>query len=198
TTGSGYNWRIGSVTQLESGQWRLGLDGQAADHAAVITNPNAPAFRIDNFNDVQRDVLGLYGQWNGSHERLDFEAGLRINRVTARSGRVAAAIPALNPMLAAMGANAALLAERFNASDSSRSDTNVDAVLKIGRVLGEMRSVYVELARKTRSPSYQELYLWLPLESTGGLADGRSYVGNPSLEPEVSHEINLGSNWSFA
>src|SRR5690606_3973208 len=41
------------------------------------------------------------------------------------------------------------------------------------------------------------LYLWLPLESTGGLADGRSYLGNLDLDSEVSHEINVGTNWHF-
>ncbi|MBN1240325.1 MAG: TonB-dependent receptor [Gammaproteobacteria bacterium] len=193
----GVNFRLGAVTRLGGGEWRYGVDGQTADHTATITNPNAAAFRIDNFNRVERDVFGAYGQWNRSQGRFDYEAGIRVNRMRASSGVVSASIPAMNPMMQMMGMNAALLAARFNESDLCRSLTNVDAVLKVGRVLGDMRSVYVEVARKTRAPSYQELYLWLPLESTGGLADGRSYVGNPALVSEVSREINIGSNWSW-
>src|SRR5690606_18768706 len=45
---------------------------------------------------------------------------------------------------------------------------------------------------KCGSPSYEERYLWLPAESTGGLADGKNYVGNHSLKPEVAHELELG------
>ena len=40
--------------------------------------------------------------------------------------------------------------------------------------------------------SYQELYLWLPLQSTGGLADGRNYIGNLDLDAERSNEIVVG------
>ena len=194
----GYQWRIGSRTTLDSGEWRFGLDGETDEHTATITNPNVAPFRIENFNAATRDIVGVYGQWNRSQGRFDLEAGLRLNRVSADSGPVAANIPAMNPMMAMMAMNAALLADAFNASELERTYDNVDAVFKIGRVLGEMRSVYLELAQKTRAPSYQELYLWLPLEATGGLADGRSYVGNPALKAETSREINLGSNWHMA
>jgi iron complex outermembrane receptor protein len=193
--GDGYQWRIGSRTEFEGGSWHFGLDGETAEHTATITNPNVAAFRIENFNVAARDLVGLFGQWNRAHGRLDFEAGLRFNRVEMDSRPVSASIPAMNPMMQMTGTNAALLANAFNASDLDRTHDNVDAVFKVGRTLGDMRNVYVEVARKTRAPSYQELYLWLPLEATGGLADGRSYIGNPALKSEVSREINLGSNW---
>jgi len=51
------------------------------------------------------------------------------------------------------------------------------------------------LARKTRSPSYQERYLWLPLAAAGGLADGNNYVGDVDLDPEVSYQVELGAKW---
>jgi iron complex outermembrane receptor protein len=193
--GDGYQWRLGSRIETASADWRIGVDGETAEHTATITNPNVAPFRVENFNAAERDVMGLYAQWNGQHERLDFEAGLRVNRVSTNSGTVGASIPAMNPTMQMMAMNAALLADAFNNSVRDRSQTNVDAVFKVGRVLGEMRSVYVEFGRKTRAPSYQELFLWLPLEATGGLADGRSYIGNPALDSEVSLEINIGSNW---
>jgi iron complex outermembrane receptor protein len=195
--GDGLQWRLGSRTVLENGEWRFGLDGVSAEHTAIITNPNAAVFEIENFNAAERDIFGAYAQWNGQHEQLDFEAGIRVNRVRTDSAEVAASFPAMNPMMQMMAANAAVLAGEFNTADLSRSHTNVDAVIKIGRVLGEMRSVYLELGRKTRAPAYQELYLWLPLPSTGGLADGRSYIGNVSLSSEISAEINIGSNWQW-
>jgi iron complex outermembrane receptor protein len=54
----------------------------------------------------------------------------------------------------------------------------------------------LDIGSKTRAPSYQELYLWLPLQATGGLADGRNYIGNLDLSPERSNEIVLGLDWS--
>ena len=75
----------------------------------------------------------------------------------------------LNPMMQMMGMNADMLAAAFNAGERGRDHSNVDAVFKIGRVLNDSRNVYFEIARKTRAPSYQEAFLWLPLQATGGL-----------------------------
>ena len=44
-------------------------------------------------------------------------------------------------------------------------------------------------------PFHQERYLWLPLQATAGLADGRTYTGNLNLDPEVAHELELGFDW---
>lgn len=53
----------------------------------------------------------------------------------------------------------------------------------------------IDLGIKNRAPSYQELYLWLPLPITAGLADGSSYLGNLDLKSETAREINIGFNY---
>jgi iron complex outermembrane receptor protein len=88
------------------------------------------------------------------------------------------------------------LAATFNSAERSQEFNNTDIVLKYWRTMpGEMR-LHVDLASKSRAPSYQELYLWLPLQATGGLADGRSYIGNLGLNAERSTEISIGIDWS--
>ncbi|NOR81792.1 MAG: TonB-dependent receptor, partial [Methyloprofundus sp.] len=56
-------------------------------------------------------------------------------------------------------------------------------------------AVELGFGRKTRSPSYQERYLWMPLNATGGLADGRNYIGNVDLIPETSYQAEIGFDW---
>ena len=68
----------------------------------------------------------------------------------------------------------------------------MDLVAKLRFEASENLSYYLGLGRKTRAPSYQERYLWLPLQATAGLADGRTYTGNLDLESEVAAEIELG------
>ena len=88
-----------------------------------------------------------------------------------------------------------ILRDRFNSAGRNKGDDNVDWVTKLSyRPVGEV-AIELGVARKTRSPSYQERYLWLPLESTGGLADGNNYMGTIDLEPEVSHQVELGLDW---
>ena len=94
-----------------------------------------------------------------------------------------------------MGYAAAVLAEAFNLADHKLRYSDLNAVAKFRRDLSSTLELRVELGSKTRAPSYQELYLWLPLQATGGLADGRNYVGNLDLSSERSQELNIGLGW---
>jgi iron complex outermembrane receptor protein len=91
-----------------------------------------------------------------------------------------------------MNSMAGILAGAFNANDLSRADINADWFARFSIEAGNDTIWYLGAARKSRSPSYQERYLWIPLEATGGLADGKTYIGNPDLNPEVAHEIEFG------
>jgi iron complex outermembrane receptor protein len=94
-----------------------------------------------------------------------------------------------------MAAQAAILQDRFNAADRDKTDNNFDLVAKLSHALNSSTTVVIEAGHKTRSPSYQERYLWLPLEATNGLADGNVYVGDINLDPEKAYEVGLGLDW---
>ncbi|MCK5668093.1 MAG: TonB-dependent receptor, partial [Gammaproteobacteria bacterium] len=121
----------------------------------------------------------------------DLELGLRYTYVSMDAGIVSATGFPM-PMMQ-MSANS--LAAAFNTADRSKSDNNIDAVIKLTYLLRKDTNIEIGFARKTRSPSYQERYLWLPLQSAGGLADGNNYIGDINLEPEVSYQFELGLDW---
>jgi iron complex outermembrane receptor protein len=95
-------------------------------------------------------------------------------------------------MMGMMAGNASALAAAFNAANRDLSFNSMDAVFKVLHRTDAGTELRFEVAHKTRAPSYQELYLWLPLQATGGLADGRSYVGNLGLDEERSSELTVG------
>jgi iron complex outermembrane receptor protein len=185
--GGGSHARLSLRIAGGDAEWLLGVEQVTASHDATITNPNNAMFRVANFADVRRDLGSVFVEWRGGGARVDVEAGVRAKRVEMDAGDVAA-----SGMMGPMGDNVALLAEAFNNRDRSQRFDTVDAVLKLATRAGEDGEWRVELGSKTRAPSYQELYLWLPLQATGGLADGRSYIGNLSLRAERSNEIVLG------
>ena len=192
TTGKGGQFSVSAAIQLSGSTLQVGADLTMADHDATITNPNNAMFRVENFAAVERDVASLFAEWQRDSEYGDIEFGLRAKRVEADAGEVSSA-----GMMGPMGANVALLAGAFNTADRSKDWDSIDAVLKYRLLAASETEWRVEIGSKTRAPSYQELYLWLPLQATGGLADGRTYIGGLDLDEERSNEITVGFGRDF-
>jgi len=179
---------LAGIVGLADSELSIGVDGRLAEHSSVITNPENPMFNIDNFVAVQRDLTGLFVEWKKSGEISDWEFGVRYNSVSTDAGEVG--------VTGVMGDSAQDLADDFNAAKRNLRFENVDAVARYRRSLTQNVQFRLELGSKARAPSYQELYLWLPLQATGGLADGRNYIGNLALDAERSNEINVGLGWT--
>ena len=185
---------------VHNGYWRFGLDGHYSSHIALIQNPNKRYFFVDNFKDAEKNITGFYIERNLMiSRRTGLDLGVRHNRVEMSSGAVDANFNPDNLTSggpAMMNSMAHQLAAQFNALDRSQTDNNTDWFARLSKDTDYGIIWYLGAARKTRSPSYQERYLWMPAESTGGLADGKTYIGNPDLKPEVAHEYELGFDFS--
>lgn len=59
TTSDSAGFKLKVEQPADNGLWRYGVDLHFANHDALIGNPNAPAFFVDNFRDVSRDVSGI-------------------------------------------------------------------------------------------------------------------------------------------
>ncbi len=188
STGNGY--RVDLRHPLAGGELLAGSDGHFDRHDSTITDPvNNPMFRVLNFSGVQRAAYGLFAQWQGPVAGVwDLQLGLRYNRVTSDAGKVDSSMAMMKPPVR-------ILRDRFNQSARRQTDGNLDLVVKARRPLGDAWHWSLEAGRKTRSPSYQQRYLWLPLQSTNGLADGHNYVGRVDLKPEAATEFGLGLDW---
>jgi len=179
----------GTFTDAD-GEWRVGVDGFDSTHDSNIDNPNNPMFFVENFNAAEREVLGAFVERQQSlGSRWNTELGIRYNRVSMDAGKV-------NGTPAMMMRPAMMLRDSFNNAQRSQDDDNVDLVARAWYTASESSSWYLGIARKNRSPSYQERYLWLPLEATAGLADGRTYTGNIELDPETSNQVEFGLDYS--
>ena len=154
-------------------------------------------FFVQNFNEAEREVFGIYLQRQQTlSDTTRAEFGVRYNRVNMDAGSVDGTPARMMPMRGQAMVPGAVLRDGFNSADRSVSDDNIDLVARSWFAVTEYNKLYLGLARKTRSPSYQERFLWLPLEATGGLADGNLYTGNIELDPEVSRTLELGMDYS--
>ena len=166
--------------------WTIGLDADHANHDADIFDPDNAMFFVKNYNDIDRDRYGIFGEKEFIVNDWKIETGLRYTRVEMDAGTVDTSM-GMPPAVA--------LKNAFNNANREQNENLFDIVLNGSYALSTQLDLIAGLARKERAPSYQERYLWLPLESTAGLADGNNYIGNITLDPETAYQAELGLDW---
>lgn len=180
-----FDFKVHAKTKLDTGTLLLGADGYFSEHDAYITNPNNAAFFVNNFNDVEDHRFGLLAEWTHYFGKHKASVGGRLKFNQSDAGQIHHFISGRNPMVAN-------LVNRFNAADRDDTETNFDLAATVTRIHNANLSFNVGLGVKQRAPSYQEKFLWFPLPITGGLADGKVYVGNLDLDSETAYQLNLG------
>ena len=195
---TGHEARLWLETPLADGALETGVDWRTARHDATVFDPTMPMFFLENFDDAERTLASAFAEWQRPlGPRTTGRIGARVTRTEADADEVNA-LPATlvdaNPGAFPAGTpprGVFALRERFNGTDRSRVDVEFDWSASLRHGLTDTLAVEGGLARRSRAAAYQERFLWIPLEATAGLADGNSYVGDPQLEPEVSHEVEL-------
>ncbi|MBX3630621.1 MAG: TonB-dependent receptor [Nitrosomonas sp.] len=183
----GYNLHF-IIPEFQNGHLLVGFDGDLAVNNSVISDPTNGNFFLNNFVNSTKERYSSFAEWNGEIMKdLMLEVGFRYTYIHMNTDRVSTSMA--NVMMPVHN-----LQNRFNNSDRSKNDHLFDASAVLRYAASNNLNLEIGVARKTRAPSFQERFLWIPLESTGGLADGRVYVGDTSLRPEKSYQVELGAN----
>ena len=191
TNAKDFAYNLQAAMPMGAGTLTLGTDGWIVKHNADVFNPDSAAFLIQNYNDVTRNRYSLFSEWKSSiTDSLDVQFGVRYSRVNMNSAKVKA-----TGFAGLLATQINTLSSNFNNSQLSQNDNLVDIALQLSQRINDNLTFKIGGARKQRAPSYQERYLWSPLESTAGLADTRTYVGDVNLSPETSYNVDVGFDW---
>ena len=151
-----------------------------------------------NVNNGRRDRFGTFAEWEtrrgkgwtellgvrGDVVRMNTDNVVGYNTSTTTTGS------------AAYSADAAA----FNSLDHYRQDVNFD-LTAMARYEPDSTSTFeFGYARKTRSPSLYERYLWvkrsaMSVDMNGWFGDGNGYTGNLNLRPEVANTVSATAGW---
>ena len=172
------------------GELELGLDGEQVEHDVAITNPNNGGFFVTPFPRAEMERFGGFAEWSGAIGVINAQLGLRVDRNGYDAGEAS-----LGP---ALPIGPRILANAFNGADRSGEDATVDAVARFWTAPRNGLSWRVTLARKQQMPGYIQRYGWLPINASGGLADGNIYVGDLALAPETAWVAEAGFDYAGA
>jgi iron complex outermembrane receptor protein len=170
------------------GALKIGIDGENVEHDVTITNPNNAGFFVTPFPQIETDRFGGFLEWASATGPFESELGIRVDQHSYQAGEAM-----VGPVLPMGPRN---LAAAFNGSDLSGDDTTVDAVARLWTPETNGLSWRMTLARKQQMPGYIQRYGWLPINASGGLADGNIYVGDLSLDPETAWVAEVGFDYA--
>ena len=187
------DFKLELTQRFDFGELAFGIDGYFASHDSVITNPNNMMFKVVNFNSVEDNRYGIFTQWQNKFDQTNVQLGVRLKRAESNAGEVSSSMAMMRDIAGnMMGTLAGGLQDDFNNANRNVSDNNVDIALNTQTQLSTNVSFSAGVGLKSRAPSYQERYLWTPMESTGGLADGHTYIGDINLKSETAYQVDLG------
>jgi iron complex outermembrane receptor protein len=139
----------------------------------------------EDINNATRSRVGVYFEWQKDwSDQWTTVAGLRNDNVWSDADPIERFYPdSMDDAIV------------FNSSSRDKADFNVDAMASVRFTPDNTQSYELAFARKTRSPSILERYLFTPFAFASGNSDGRFYLGNLDLDPEVSHQIAFTGDW---
>lgn len=184
-TATSTDFKIQAQTHISIGKLTMGVDGYASEHNSIITSASNPMFNVKNFYGVNDDRIGVYAHLDKELDKSSLGLGLRVKHNSSDANPVSHHMAMMNPKIMA-------LQMAFNSADRSQSDTNYDLTLNWAKHLSNHSQILLSAAVKEKAPSYQEKYLWVPMQATGGLADGHTYIGNIELDSEIAYQMNAG------
>lgn len=180
----------GRVTfSADMGLFSSGMQWDENQHNSTINNPLMGSLKINNFNEIERTRQSVFVDWESEFGAISSKIGTRLTQIDSSAGEVSNSMAMMNP-------NVAAIVDRFNQADRASAYQFVDFSAHFSGDIDNQLAWQASLARKHRAPSYTELYVWLPLGISAGLADGRNYVGNLDLTEESANQIDLGLTYT--
>jgi len=189
STSDSLNGRLLSRWQAGGGELRLGADAARLEREATRTRrmtATGARFQDPIWPDLREDQTGLFAEWEAPlREDLRVRIGVRGDRVSSEAGNTSARI------VPGPGAGPLRLGDaytRFGESQSGRTsatDELVSGNVLLRQLLHADWALSLELSRIAASPNLSQRY-------DGFAARPGGYgLGNPDLEPEVKHQIEL-------
>jgi len=175
---------------LANGTLTLGLDYQANDRDA--TRYAAPSGTFPTmvqaylWPGVNIEQPGVFGEYSGSLSMgNDYTFGLRVDYVDSSASK-ADLVPVV------MGGQSAndLYTAYYGLTARDKTDTNVSALYRMEHVFDAQTTFRWGLSRSVRSADATERFI-----AAGSPMPTMRWVGNPDIQPEAHHQLDLGMNF---
>ena len=175
--------RLAASGLAAGGEWTLGVDALRVERDASRINKDSDTEVARLWPDVRRQRAGAFGEWVGPAAGAEWTAGLRVDRMSAEA-RAADETVAMN------NTPSTLYADAYGTDTTDWDSTEVGGVVRAVWTVGQGGWVETGLSRSVRAPDATERFIASPKTM---MMDG--WIGNPDLEAEAHHQLDLGGGW---
>ena len=140
---------------------------------------------------AELEQTGVFGQWQttGNTERR-WKAGVRLDRINASVSRADE-----QPVVSMTPTPATLYEQYYGSTDTAAEETNLGGFAQVEQQAGN-GNLYAILSRSVRTADANERYI---ASFSRNMMTGMdvSWVGNPGLNPEQHHQLELGYRYAL-
>ena len=183
--------RIVAELESEIGLWKFGIDTQRNDREAERLNDGAGTVNSVLWPGVEIDQTGVFAELTHAlDERNRVTGGLRYDYVVSDVDDDRANFVPTNPMGPAVFLSPNDLYLTYYGVQAEReTDHNVGGLLRYERDFASKRgTVYVGVSRSVRNADATERFM----ASNNPMSARNRWVGNPDLDPEKHHQLEVG------
>jgi len=174
------------VAEVDSnlGQWKVGVDFQNNDRDATRVNDANNRLNAVLWPGVSIDQTGVFAELTHPLDKANrIIVGARYDHVSSDASK-ADVVPGMPPL----SPNALYAIYYGGAQAEKRKENNWGGLLRMEHDLSNgLGMIYAGLSRTVRTADATERFL-----ASNGMTPSRRWVGNPTIDPEKHHQIELG------
>ena len=195
TSRTGGGRMSGEIHTANSMIWTIGADYQKNNRDAKRYSGMASGGRPSNLQsilwpDVDLKQTGLFAEFSRPLSDTDnLKTGIRYDYVdtSADAANEDANVPTM-PGMSVERSPSDLYELYYNTRKDDQTEHNVGGFITLEHLLDPSSTVYATLSRTVRTADASERYI----ASDNGMNGAMRWVGNPDLDPEEHHQLELG------
>jgi iron complex outermembrane receptor protein len=195
TSDTGGGRMSGEILAANNMRWTIGADYQKSKRDADRYSGPATGGRPTNLQSIlwpDADIgqTGLFAEFSRPlSDRDQLKAGVRYDYVDTSADRANedANVPTM-PGMSVQRSPDDLYDYYYNTRDTDHTEHNIGGFATLEHALAPGSAVYATLSRTVRTADATERYI----ASDNGMNAAMRWVGNPDLDPEAHHQLELG------
>ncbi|HIJ23502.1 MAG: TonB-dependent copper receptor [Gammaproteobacteria bacterium] len=190
--------KLSQQFKVGASDWSVGVDLKKQNRDSLLSagmagQASAATLFSYGWPDAHVDQVGLFAEAERPLNQQDALAyGVRLDRIDPSADKASLSVTHSMGGAATASANDAYTAINLNTAEAADTETNLSGFARFSRAVDADSELFVALSRSVRTADATERYINNRKANAGVNTAAWSWVGNPALDPEKHHQLEIG------